>query len=357
VRLAASGQRVKGVKTMPRDERSGRSLWVVTARVLLLLAALGLAVAGTMVAFRGRPAAPAAAYVCPMHPEVKSVGPSDCPICKMELEPIGGKARAQPAPAAASLPAAAPSAHGVRHGYVCPMHPEVTGDSPGTCPECKMDLEPVTAKKPEPPEPAVVPAVALTSPLGVTWLPETFPPADKARPNDRVPLATLKRRVFNDGVKAPAWLEAPDRVAALLYRDEFGALGPRQHATFYRSLAPRDAIEIELGDEPPKAWDDSTSVVSFEVGSDHGQRAGEIGWLEIQSLSRELAVVPESAVLRSDAGPYVLAARGQHFVRRPIEIGRTLKGHVVVLAGLSEDEQFVAGGAFFLDVEHRGGTR
>ncbi len=27
------------------------------------------------------------------------------------------------------------------HIYVCPMHPEVTSDQPGTCPKCKMELE------------------------------------------------------------------------------------------------------------------------------------------------------------------------------------------------------------------------
>ncbi len=26
------------------------------------------------------------------------------------------------------------------HTYTCPMHPEVTGDRPGTCPKCGMEL-------------------------------------------------------------------------------------------------------------------------------------------------------------------------------------------------------------------------
>jgi P-type Cu+ transporter len=33
------------------------------------------------------PAAPGASYTCPMHPEIKQVGPGSCPICGMALEP------------------------------------------------------------------------------------------------------------------------------------------------------------------------------------------------------------------------------------------------------------------------------
>jgi len=34
-----------------------------------------------------RPAAPGAIYTCPMHPEVRQIGPGSCPICGMALEP------------------------------------------------------------------------------------------------------------------------------------------------------------------------------------------------------------------------------------------------------------------------------
>lgn len=33
------------------------------------------------------PADPGAVYTCPMHPEVEQIGPGDCPICGMDLEP------------------------------------------------------------------------------------------------------------------------------------------------------------------------------------------------------------------------------------------------------------------------------
>ncbi len=62
----------------------------------------------------------AAAYTCPMHPDVIATEPSTCPQCGMKLVP-------------------APST------YVCPMHPEVTAEGPETCPKCGMRLVPHTA--------------------------------------------------------------------------------------------------------------------------------------------------------------------------------------------------------------------
>jgi multidrug efflux pump subunit AcrA (membrane-fusion protein) len=204
-------------------------------------------------------------------------------------------------------------------------------------------------------------------PLGVTWLPETHPPAAHTKPSDRPILDMPKRRVFVDDVRAPARLETPESLSAVLYRDELVGLSPGERGKFFRAASPRAPIEVRLSDEPPAPWDASTSLVRFVVeprgaqtkGADaqHGSlpalRPGDVGWLELEDRSRELLVFPESALLRSSEGPYVLVASDgeRTFTRRPLQIGRILKGHVVVLSGLREDDRIVVQSAFFIDTE------
>src|SRR5260370_7716469 len=93
------------------------------------------------------------AYICPMCPEVRQVGPRPCPKCGMALEPES------PAPTA------------TKTEYTCPMHPEIVRAGPGSCPICGMALEPrtLTAEEDNPQlrdiTPPLLPPPLLPTPL------------------------------------------------------------------------------------------------------------------------------------------------------------------------------------------------
>src|SRR5262245_3854449 len=61
-------------------------------------------------------------YTCPMHAEVLDEHPGSCPVCKMKLEPVRIKEDLW---------------------YACPMHAATLGRSPGICPLDKRQKMPV----------------------------------------------------------------------------------------------------------------------------------------------------------------------------------------------------------------------
>ena len=109
-------------------------------------------------------AAPGAAWVCPMDPDVREAEFGACPKCGMALEPEV---------------AAAPA---TRVEWTCPMHPEIVRDMPGSCPICGMALEPRTVVVGEAPNPELVSmwrrfwtSAALTVPLLVVAMGHYIP--------------------------------------------------------------------------------------------------------------------------------------------------------------------------------------
>ena len=92
-------------------------------------------------------------YTCPMHPEIHSPKPGNCPKCGMKLVKEKNKTtvppiKKEPVPAPKdttkhvpgmqmdSLPKENPATV----IYTCPMHPEIQSAKPGNCPKCGMKL-------------------------------------------------------------------------------------------------------------------------------------------------------------------------------------------------------------------------
>jgi Cu(I)/Ag(I) efflux system membrane fusion protein len=78
----------------------------------------------------------AAAYACPVHPDVTSDKPGNCEKCSMKLVLMDMPTKGDPSQAQVRNPEAFKKVE--RH--VCSMHPEVIEKKKGNCPECGMKL-------------------------------------------------------------------------------------------------------------------------------------------------------------------------------------------------------------------------
>ncbi len=87
-------------------------------------------------------------YTCPMHPEIKQNTPGKCPICGMNLEPVGKTVSPIQADVETHHKSTATYVTQSRaKKYVCPMHPQIVQDGPGNCPICGMTLVPLVKSK------------------------------------------------------------------------------------------------------------------------------------------------------------------------------------------------------------------
>jgi hypothetical protein len=155
-------------------------------------------------------------------------------------------------------------------------------------------------------------------------------------------------------VRAPAWVEDDGGLIAILYGDEVEGLDRQGRGWFSPSSAPDAVAPVAWDTLPPEPWDASTRRVGFRADGAVRPRPGDVGWVRLPAMRRELNVVPRSAVLATGDGPYVLVASQEgRLTPRPVELGRVLGDYAVVLSGLRLQERVSVRGAFLLDAERR----
>jgi hypothetical protein len=232
--------------------------------------------------------------------------------------------------------------------YVCPMHLEVTSREPGTCPICRMALEPRVDS-------------AMAAGASMNGEVEAVENVRKHNVIDFVRRRSLLPHVRE--LRGGAWVDDDGGISAVFYRDQADVIAAGEQGTFSLTRAPGVGVPVRRTSDEPLAWDGSTVRIRFRAESAKNEgrspalHAGDVGWLEVAPKPRDVLAVPASAVLQSPEGPYVLAwtGMGYQFDKRPVEIGETFtkSGFAVVLSGLRANERVVSRATFFLDAERR----
>ncbi|MCD6375192.1 MAG: efflux RND transporter periplasmic adaptor subunit [Caldisericaceae bacterium] len=81
-------------------------------------------------------------YTCPMHPDVITEEPGECPKCGMELVPVKNTAQTSMQHEGHDHEVQTTEG-GETQLWTCGMHPEVILEEPGQCPKCGMNLVPL----------------------------------------------------------------------------------------------------------------------------------------------------------------------------------------------------------------------
>jgi hypothetical protein len=214
--------------------------------------------------------------------------------------------------------------------FACPMHPEVTSTSQGTCPICGMELEPTASLRPP----------AAASPMSSSDLAGT---------------ATTENLLYTAEVRAPARVARPGVVVAHVYDDELPWIRPPARGSFSPSRSADARVEITSDGAEPSTWDASTSRVEFRVDSAGVDLpVGTVGWVTFAADPRRALMVPSAGILHDAQGAYVVARRGEEsYGRQSVHVGKILNRHAFVVSGLKEGDRIAVNSAFVIDADRR----
>jgi len=388
---------------------------VVVARWALVAAAAALAIFSLARAGRAveRPAV-AGQYVCPMHPEVTSAGPGQCPVCQMQLQPRlePGAAASSAAPVAAITPpraapvrrrrlareVRAPATIAVPDGQLVSVSTRAEGWI-ATLPVAEVGRRVVRGQV----------LATLDSPElfrqqqkflnAVRWsragAPNIQPSHDGDSTGDLVAEARLQLQLAglaDADITAIAAEGRPRRtlslrapIAGVVIREQaarggFAAVGQELFAIAdlgvvwaVAEVAEGDVARLRVGQratvEPPAGppvegevtfirptVEEGARTVGVRIelpNRDGALRPGMAVTFHLDGAPADVAVVPATSVVDTGRRAIVFVVRDGRDEPRPVVLGARIDQDIEVVSGLAGGELVVTEGAFALEAESR----
>ena len=269
-------------------------------------------------------------YTCPMHPDVKSEEPGDCPICHMKLMPI-------PSTGESGAKSPAPKTKKKIKFYRNPMNPAVTSKTPA---KDEMGMEYIPVFEDE----TSAEIVAGRSAFELT-------PAQVS--NLQLKSVKVETKPLTERLKASARMLNGSSVAIQVMESDaskvkeglkFSFKSLSQNAEFQGKL-----IAVDSALDPMSR----TVRVTGLLTKNSGLRSESSGTAVIEINMGSGLLVPENAVIRTGEVDLVYIVSGNRISPRKVQLGVKVDGGFQVLSGIGVEEEISTGPNFLLDSEAR----
>lgn len=302
-------------------------------RILSLLAgALTLSVGPVVSPAYAKEQAQKETYTCPMHPEVKTHEPGDCPICHMKLVPMKNEAPEKKAPKSREKKV---------KFYRNPMNPAITSPVPMKD-SMGMDYLPVYESDEAP---------AKDSPTGRA----AFELSDEQALNVKLSTKKVERKPLIEKLAIAARVTSPGSIALQVLEADLSKVKSGQSLEF-RTLGSTSGYagkiaSVDSALDPMSRTLRATGNLSSMRGVPLRLEQSGVATVSVD-LGEGLAV-PEDAILRTGRESLAYVVSGNKISPRAVKLGAKVGNSYQILEGLSEGEEISTGPNFLLDSEAR----
>lgn len=281
-----------------------------------------------------------ALYSCPMHPDVKSDHPGECPICHMKLQKVSSTEQK-------SMPKAQNGVSGKKiKFYRNPMNPSITSKVPAKD-DMGMDYIPVYEAE----ESAAGGGLSDVPLRGVVTVDDAQFRLSGAA------LSKVERRDFSITIPVAGRALSSSRVALQVPEREIGSLKPGMEVEVTSPSTGEEAIQGKIvGIDSVLDPMTRTLRVDVQLSRSYASLKSEAS---VQGVTKRkiqnVITIPREALMQSGPGAYVFVANHEtgQFIPKKVVPGEKGKDWIEVKEGLAEGQLISSGPNFLIDSESR----